>query len=98
MTARRLAFAAFALALLETAAVAGSCKVENAGPADEWRFVHGHDVDRGEIVLSKAIKSGDSKPVTVSGERVRVDHKTPGGTRYLTGPVAICKDCNAVKF
>ena len=98
MTVGQTGFMLVAMLLAESAAFAGSCKIENSGPPDEWRFVQIYDVDRGQIVLGRAIKSGDSKEVTVSGERVRVDHKLPGGTQYATGPVVICKGGNTIRF
>jgi len=98
MTGKHMGFTLVAMVLAESAAVAESCKIENGGPPDEWRFVQVYDVDRGQIVLGKAIKSGDSKEVTVSGQRVRVDHKLPGGTAYATGPVVICKGGNSIRF
>lgn len=98
MTIRHMGLAVAAMLLAESAAVAENCKIENGGPPDEWRFVQVFDVDRGQIVLGKAIKSGDSKEVTVTGERIRVDHKLPGGTQFATGPVVVCKGGNTIRF
>ena len=98
MTAKHMGLAIIAMLLAESAAVAENCKIENGGPPDEWRFVQVFDVDRGQIVLGQAIKSGESKEVTVSGERVRVDHKFPGWTTYATGPVLTCKGGNTIRF
>jgi len=98
MTVNRVGLSIVAILLAESSAVAESCKIENAGPPDEWRFVQVYDVDRGQIVLGQAIKSGDKKEVSVSGEKVRVDHKFPGWTTYATGPVLICKGGNTIRF
>ena len=98
MTVNRVGLSIVAMLLAETAAARESCKIENAGPADEWRFVQVCDVDRGQIVLGQAIKDGDSKEVTVSGERIRVDHKFPGWTTYATRPVVTCKGGNTISL
>ena len=98
MTKHILAFAVTAAALLEGGAFAGTCKVQNAAKPGDWRFVHVYDVKKSEIVLRQAINGGDSKEVTVSGERVRVNHKRPGSKAYAAGAIAICKNGNTVKF
>ena len=98
MANKHIAFSVAALLLVDSAAIAATCKVQNAGPPDQWRFVHVYDVDRGKIVLRQAIKSGDSKEVTVSGDRVRVDHRLAGSTQYATGPIAQCNEGATIKF
>ncbi len=76
---------------------AENCKVESTSPPGQWKFIRAYDADTGKIVFQQAINGGDSKPITVSGERVRVDHKLPGHTVYQTGTVAPCKGGNTVK-
>lgn len=98
MTRQHLFASIIAAALLEGAAVAGTCKVQNAAKPGDWRFVHVYDVKKSEIVLRQAINGGDSKSVTVSGDRVRVNHKYPGSKGYKAGPVVACKNGNIVKF
>jgi hypothetical protein len=82
----------------ESAALAGSCNVQSSKPHGHWTFVHVYDVDNGHIVLRQAINGGDSKHVTVSGHRLRVEHKTAGHRMYRADPEADCKDGNTVKF
>ena len=91
------AAAIIAASLVGHEARAESCKVESASQPDQWKFIRVYDADTGKIVYQQAINGGDSKPVTVSGERVRVDYKLPGHTVYQTGTVAACKGGNTVK-
>ena len=98
MTRKHLFAAVVVASLLEGTAAAGTCKVQNTAAPGQWRFVHVYDVKKSEIVLRQAINGGDSKEVTVSGERVRVNHKHPGGKTYTAGAIAICKNGNTVKF
>ncbi len=98
MAIRHIPVSVAALLLVDSAAIAATCQIQNAGPPNQWRFVHVYDVDRGKIVLQQAIKSGDSKEVAVSGDQVRVDHKLAGSTQYTTGAVATCKDGATIKF
>jgi hypothetical protein len=97
MRFRPIALVGLAGLLIEAQALAETCNVQVTGPADQWKFVHVYDVATGEIVLRQAIKSGESKPVTVSGDKVRVDWKLPGYQKYRTGPVVECKSGNTVK-
>ena len=78
-------------------AMAGTCKLESTLPGGEWKFVRVYDVDKGTIVLQRAIKAGEAYDVTVSGVRVRVDSKLPGGIKYDTGPILPCVDGNRIK-
>jgi hypothetical protein len=89
--------AAIAAILVAHEARAESCKVESTSPPGQWKFIRAFDADTGKVVYQQAINGGDSKPVTVSGERVRVDYKLPGHTVYQTGTVAPCKGGNTVK-
>jgi hypothetical protein len=98
MTIQQLFASVLAAALLEGAAFAGTCSVQNSAAPGDWRFVHVYDVKKSEIVLRQAINGGDSKEVTVSGNKIRVDHKRAGNRNYATGPVTACKDGNTVKF
>jgi hypothetical protein len=98
MTLKFLAPAAMIAAILVGyEAHAESCKVESASPAGQWKFIRAYDADTGKVVFQQALNGGDSRPVTVSGERVRVDYKLPGHTVYQTGAVAPCKGGNSVK-
>jgi len=90
-------FAAVAL-LGENAASAETCKVRNHRAPGDWTFVHVYDVDTGHVVLRQAINGGDSKEVTVSGHRARVDQKPAGHRQYKTGAIAVCKGGNTVSF
>jgi hypothetical protein len=96
MNIKPLALAGLAFLFIEAQALAETCNVQVTGPEGQWKFVHVYDVATGEIVLRQAIKSGDSKPVTVSGDKVRVDWKLPGYTDYRTGAVLPCKGGNTV--
>jgi hypothetical protein len=88
-----------AIALLgESAALAETCKVRNHRAPGDWVFVHVHDADTGQIVLRQAINGGDSKNVTVSGHRARVDQKPAGYRQYKTGSIAVCKGGNTISF
>ena len=93
-----VAAAALGILLAESAAVAGRCKVQNAKPAGQWTFVQVYDTDTSHVVLRQAIDGVDTKNVTVSGHRVRVDHKLAGHRNYKQGTVAVCKDGNVIKF
>ena len=90
-------FAAAAL-LGEGVALAGNCKVRNSRAPGDWTFVHVHDVDTGQIVMRQAINGGDSKNVTVSGRRVRIDQKPAGHRQYKTGAITVCKGGNTISF
>lgn len=93
-----VAAAALGLLLVESGAVAGTCKVKNSKPAGHWTFVQVYDADTNNVVLRQAINGGDTKNVTVSRHSVRVDHKFAGQRQYKTGAVAACKDGNTIKF
>jgi hypothetical protein len=96
---RRIAALAALLALLgESPALAESCKVRNGRSAGNWIFVQVYDVDKGQVVLRQAINGGDSKDVTVSGHRARVDQKPAGHRNYKAGAVAACKGGNTISF
>jgi hypothetical protein len=77
-------------------ALAGTCNIQSARAPGEWTFVRVYDVDTGKIVLQRAIKGGVSYEVKVSGYRVRIDWKLPGGIKYETGPILACVDGNRV--
>lgn len=83
--------------LLESPALAGTCSIHATGPVGGWKFVQAHDVAKHKIVLSQAIKSGDSKTVTVSGDQVRVDWKLAGHAHYRAGAVNTCKQGNVIR-
>ena len=78
-------------------AMAETCKIEITGPKDQYKFIHVYDVATGQIVFRQAIRSGDIKEVTVSGDQVRVDWKLAGYTRYRVGAIQPCKGGNKVK-
>jgi len=90
----------FALAALvaESPALADSCKVRNGRSPGSWIFVQVYDADTGHVVLRQAINGGDSKEVTVSGHRARVDQKPAGHRNYDTGAVAVCKRGGTITF
>jgi hypothetical protein len=92
-----LALASVGAMLVESAALAETCMIEITGPSGQWKFVHVYDAATGTVVLRQAIKAGDSRPVTVSGDRVRVDWKFPGYVDYVPGAVSQCKDGNRIK-
>ena len=98
MTRQQVLIGIAAASILEGAAVAGTCKVQSWAAAGDWRFVDVYDVTKSEIVLRQAINGGDSKDVTVTGDRIRVNHKRSGNRNYAAGPVADCKNGNTVKF
>jgi len=97
MTLKPVALFAIAALLVESAALAESCKVQSTSPPGQWKFVRAYDPDTNEVVLRQAINGGDSKPVTVAGDHVRVEYKLPGHTRYQPAVVAPCKDGNVVR-
>ena len=98
MTKKYATLVIVAASFVEQSAIAATCNVKSSGPADRWRFVQVYDVDRNEVVLRQAVKGGDSKPVTVSGERIRVAYKLPGATRYNPGLEALCKEGSTIQF
>lgn len=97
MTFKIIAGAAFAALLFEGQALAESCVIQVTGPEEQWKFLHVYDVATDSIVLRQAMKSGDSKTVTVSGDKVRIDWKYPGYEKYRTGTVMPCKGGNIVR-
>jgi len=50
------------------------------------------------MLAAQAIKAGDSRPVEVTGDKIRVDWKMPGDRNYRAGSVALCKAGNFVKI
>ena len=98
MTKKHAILVIVAALFAERNAIAGTCNVRSSAPVDRWRFVQVYDVDRNEVVLRQAVKGGDSKPVTVSGERIRVAYKLPGATRYKPGVEALCKEGSTIQF
>ena len=79
-------------------ALAETCHVQVTGAAETWKFLHVYDLATGEVVLRQAIKSGDSRPVEVNGDKIRVDWKMPGDRKYKTGPAVTCKAGNIVRI
>ena len=79
-------------------ALAETCKVHNNRSPGSWIFVQVYDADTGHVVLRQAINGGDSKEVTVSGHRARVDQKPAGHRNYSTGAVSACKKGNTITF
>ena len=88
---------AVAALLGERPAHGESCTLQSASPPGQWKFVRAYDPETGSIVLQQAVNGGDSKPVTVSGERVKVEYKLPGQTRYQPAVVSPCKGGNTVR-
>jgi hypothetical protein len=84
--------------LLGTSAGAETCHIQVTGAAGDWKFVHVYDVAKGTIVMRQAIKVGETKQVTVSGSRVRVDWKFAGHRSYTTGAVKTCKGGNTIEI
>jgi hypothetical protein len=82
----------------ESPALAKGCKVQSSKAPGQWTFVRVHDVDTGQVVLRQGINGGDSKHVTVSGHRIRIEHKLAGHKNYRSDAVADCKGGNTVKF
>ena len=98
MDGKLLALAGVALLITAVEASAGTCRIESTRVPGEWTFVRVFDVDTGKIVLQRAVKGGVSYDVTVSGYRVRIDSKLPGGIKYEPGAVLACVDGNKVKI
>lgn len=84
--------------IIGSQALAETCNVESIRAPGEYLFIKVFDPDTGEIVLQRAIKGGTPIEVTVSGERVRVDSKLPGGVDYKPGAIATCKSGNTIKL
>ncbi|HEU4809749.1 MAG TPA: hypothetical protein VFS69_03730 [Sphingomicrobium sp.] len=91
-----VAVAAFAMAGIDAQQ---TCSIENgSSPAGEWKFVRAYDAVSGEVVLRQAIKAGDSKSVTVSGEEVRLEYKLAGDKDYHSAQTAQCKGGNTIRI
>ena len=97
MTLKHLALAGIAVLLVESEALAESYKIQSTNPPGQWKFVRVYDPDTGSIVLGKSINGGDSKTVTVSGERVKIESKLPGHTDYQGAFLAPCKYGNTIR-
>ena len=99
-----MAFKHLACIALAAFATAGNdaeetCTIENASsPAGEWKFVRAYDSVNGEVVLRQAIKSGESRSVTVSGNAVRVEYKLAGDKDYHSAQTAQCKGGNTIRI
>jgi hypothetical protein len=90
-----------ALAVLSAAGIDAqqTCNIENgSSPAGEWKFVRAYDAVTGEVVLRQAIKAGDSKSVTVSGEEVRLEYKLAGDKDYHSAQTTQCKGGNTIRI
>jgi len=98
MKIKLFALAGVASVFFGSPALAETCNVQVTGPAEHWKFLHVYDVATGEVVLRQAIKAGDSRPVEVTGDKIRVDWKMPGDRNYRAGSVALCKAGNFVKI
>ena len=98
MTHKLLVLVAIAALSAESPALAKSCRIQSTDPPGQWKFFRAYDADTGAVVLRQAINGGDSKPVTVSGRRVRVETKLPGHTRYQPAVVVACTGGNTIKF
>jgi hypothetical protein len=98
MKFRHACLFAGAVLLPVAGAFAGTCTIEITGPREQYKFVQVHDVAARAIVMRKAIKSGQSREVTVSGDRVRVDWKFAGGTSYQSGKVQACNGGRRIRI
>ena len=85
------------LLALPANALAGTCMIEVTGQKDRYKFVHVFDFTARTTALRKAIKSGDSREVSVAGDHVRVDWKFPGDKDYRLGRVAVCQKGSRIK-
>jgi hypothetical protein len=83
--------------LVPSTALAESCKVQNSNAAGQWKFVRVYDADTGQVVLRQAINGGDSKDVTVSGTRARVEYKLAGDAQYHSATIGTCKAGSVLK-
>lgn len=93
-----LTLIAIGAVLGETAALAGTCKVQSSKAPGQWTFVRVYDLDTGKVVLRQGINGGDSKEVTVKGHRMKIEHKLAGHRNYVAGPMTDCKAGQTVKF
>jgi hypothetical protein len=84
--------------LVPGAALAETCSVQVVGAATMWKFVRAYDADTGEVVLRQAIKAGDSKDVTVSKNRLRIEFKLAGDREYHSSRVTTCEGGNTVRI
>ena len=83
--------------LVPSTAFADSCKVQNSSPPGQWKFVRVYDADTGQIVLRQAINGGDSKDVTLTGTRARVEYKLAGDAQYHSATIETCKAGSVLK-
>jgi hypothetical protein len=97
MRPRFIAIAALAALLVETPALAETCMIEITGPEGQWKFVQVFDVATGNMVMGQAIRSGEVKTVTITGDQVRVDWKLSGYRDYRTGEVTTCRGGNRIR-
>lgn len=96
MNMKLLALGGIALSLMASSPPSYSCNVHVTGPSGQWKFVQVHDLANGEVVLRQMIKSGESKHIDATGEKIRIDWKLAGYKHYRTGPTATCKGGNTV--
>jgi len=99
MAVKLLAWIAMAGLASAASAKDQTCEIHNASsPAGQWKFVRASDPLTGEVVLRQAIKSGDSKSATVTGQQVRIEVKQAGDRDYHPARTSECKSGNTIRI
>ena len=97
MKAHHLCLCTAILLAIPAKALGGTCFIQATGQKERYKFVHVFDMTARSTALRRAVKSGDSREVTVAGDHVRVDWKFPGDKDYRLGRVALCQKGNRIK-
>lgn len=99
MALKLLAWLAMATFATAASAKEQTCDIQNASsPSGEWKFVRASDPLTGEVVLRQAIKSGDSRSATVTGQQVRIEVKRAGDRDYHSARTSECKSGNTIRI